>query len=52
VAALEEGRRSMAELLDAAWSDVPDSLRPMAAITLTAHLDKLAGEDRLPDGMR
>jgi glyoxylase-like metal-dependent hydrolase (beta-lactamase superfamily II) len=52
VAALEEGRRSTAELLDAAWSDVPESLRPIAAITLTAHLDKLAGEGRLPDGMR
>lgn len=51
VAALEEGRRSTAELLDAAWSDVPESLRSIAAITLTAHLDKLAGEDRLPDGV-
>lgn len=52
VAALEEGRSSTAELLDFAWSDVPDSLRPLAAITLTAHLDKLGGEGRLPDGMR
>jgi glyoxylase-like metal-dependent hydrolase (beta-lactamase superfamily II) len=52
VAALEEGRRSTKELLDAAWSDVPESLRPIAAITLTAHIDKLAGEGRLPNGMR
>jgi glyoxylase-like metal-dependent hydrolase (beta-lactamase superfamily II) len=52
VAALGEGRRSTAELLDAAWSDVPEALRPIAAMTLTAHLDKLAGEDRLPEGMR
>jgi glyoxylase-like metal-dependent hydrolase (beta-lactamase superfamily II) len=52
VAALAEGRRSTAELLDAAWSDVPESLRPIAAITLAAHLDKLAGEGRLPDGVR
>jgi glyoxylase-like metal-dependent hydrolase (beta-lactamase superfamily II) len=48
--ALAEGRRSTAELLDAVWSDVPEPLRPAAAITLTAHLDKLAGEGRLPDG--
>ncbi|HEY8303755.1 MAG TPA: MBL fold metallo-hydrolase [Solirubrobacteraceae bacterium] len=52
VAALAEGRRSTEELLDAAWSDVPEALRPMAAITLTAHLDKLAGEGRLPEGVR
>lgn len=52
VAALQEGRRSATELLDAAWSDVPRSLRPIAAITLTAHIDKLAGEGRLPQDMR
>jgi glyoxylase-like metal-dependent hydrolase (beta-lactamase superfamily II) len=52
VAALHEGRRSTTELLDAAWSDVPESLRPIAAITLTAHIDKLAGEGRLPDGVQ
>ncbi len=51
LAALAEGRRSTEELLDAAWSDVPEQLRPVAAITLTAHLDKLAGEGRLPDGV-
>jgi glyoxylase-like metal-dependent hydrolase (beta-lactamase superfamily II) len=52
VVALEEGRRSTTELLDAAWSDVPEPLRPIAAVTLTAHMDKLAGEGRLPKDMR
>src|SRR4051794_20027213 len=51
VEALDAGRRSVDDLLDAAWSDVPDGLRPAAAITLAAHLDKLAEEDRLPDGV-
>ena len=37
-----------AELLDAAWSDVPAELRPVAAVSLLAHLDKLAEEGRLP----
>ena len=48
VEALAEGRRSTEELLDAAWSDVPEQLRPLAAVTLAAHLDKLAEEGRLP----
>lgn len=48
VAALAEGRRSTDELLDGAWSDVPAALRPLAAVTLAAHLDKLAEEGRLP----
>ena len=48
VAAIAEGRRSTDELLDAAWSDVPAALRPLAAVTLAAHLDKLAEEERLP----
>jgi len=49
-AALAAGRRSTEELLDAAWSEVPQPLRPAAAVTLQAHLDKLAGEGRLPEG--
>ena len=49
VEALAEGRRGTAELLDRAWSDVPAVLRPAAAITLAAHLDKLAEEGRLPE---
>jgi glyoxylase-like metal-dependent hydrolase (beta-lactamase superfamily II) len=51
LAALAEGRRSTEELLDAAWSDVPEQLRPVAAATLVAHLDKLEEEGRLPDGV-
>jgi glyoxylase-like metal-dependent hydrolase (beta-lactamase superfamily II) len=46
--AIAEGARGTDELLDAAWSDVPLQLRPLAAITLAAHLDKLADEGRLP----
>lgn len=49
--ALAAGRRGTDELLDAAWSEVPAELRPAAAITLRAHLDKLAEEGRLPDGV-
>ncbi|HWX86970.1 MAG TPA: MBL fold metallo-hydrolase [Solirubrobacteraceae bacterium] len=48
VAAIAEGHRSTEDLLDAAWSDVPSQLRPLAAVTLTAHLDKLGDEGRLP----
>jgi glyoxylase-like metal-dependent hydrolase (beta-lactamase superfamily II) len=48
LAALAEGRRSIDELLDAAWSDVSAELRPVAAISLRAHLDKLEDEGRLP----
>ncbi len=48
VQALAEGRRSTDELLDAAWSDVPTALRPLAAVSLSAHLDKLSEEGRLP----
>lgn len=50
--ALEAGDRTVDELLDAAWSEVPDELRPAAALTLAAHLDKLADEGRLPDGVQ
>ena len=49
--ALADGRRSVDELLDAAWSDVPGELRFAAAITLAAHLDKLEEDGRLPDGV-
>jgi hypothetical protein len=51
VAALDAGRRGVEELLDAAWADVPATLRPAAAVTLAAHLDKLAEEGRLPEGV-
>lgn len=51
VAALGDGCRSTEELLDAAWSDVPERLRPLATVTLAAHLDKLQEEGGLPDGV-
>jgi glyoxylase-like metal-dependent hydrolase (beta-lactamase superfamily II) len=47
--ALEKGLMSVDELLDEVWDDVPAVLRPAAAVTLAAHLDKLADEGRLPD---
>ena len=51
VAALAEGRRTVDELLDEVWDDAPVVLRPAAAVTLAAHLDKLGDEGRLPDGV-
>jgi glyoxylase-like metal-dependent hydrolase (beta-lactamase superfamily II) len=51
VASLDAGARSVQQMLDAAWSDVPNRLRPAATVTLAAHLDKLADEGRLPDGV-
>jgi glyoxylase-like metal-dependent hydrolase (beta-lactamase superfamily II) len=51
VAALNSGKRTVAELLDEAWDDVPAGLRPAAAVTLAAHLDKLSDEGRLPAGV-
>jgi glyoxylase-like metal-dependent hydrolase (beta-lactamase superfamily II) len=49
VAALADGLRTSDELLDRVWSDAPAALRPAATVTLTAHLDKLDEEGRLPD---
>ena len=51
LAALADGARSIPEMLDAAWSEVPDLLRPAATVTLAAHLDKLDVEGRLPAGV-
>lgn len=51
LAALDAGARSIDELLDRAWADAPTILRPAATITLAAHLDKLADEGRLPEGV-
>jgi glyoxylase-like metal-dependent hydrolase (beta-lactamase superfamily II) len=48
VAALDAGLREREELLDEVWSDVPAALRPAAALTLEAHLEKLREEGRLP----
>jgi glyoxylase-like metal-dependent hydrolase (beta-lactamase superfamily II) len=52
LAALQAGARSVSDMLDAAWDDVPQLLRPAATVTLAAHLDKLADEGRLPDGVQ
>jgi glyoxylase-like metal-dependent hydrolase (beta-lactamase superfamily II) len=51
VEALEDGLRTRDELLDRAWSDAPAALRPAAALSMQAHLEKLAEEDRLPEGV-
>ena len=50
-AALDDGLRSVDGLLDRVWGEVPPPLRLAAAVTLEAHLDKLAGEGRLPAGV-
>jgi glyoxylase-like metal-dependent hydrolase (beta-lactamase superfamily II) len=49
--ALADGARTTDELLDRVWDDAPAALRPAAAVTLAAHLDKLAEERRLPEGV-
>ena len=51
IAALDGGKRTVSELLNDVWDDAPAGLRPAAAITLAAHLDKLHEEDRLPEGV-
>jgi glyoxylase-like metal-dependent hydrolase (beta-lactamase superfamily II) len=52
--AIEGGAASRDEVLDRAWSDVDldavPYLRMAAGLTLDAHLEKLAAEDRLPEG--
>jgi glyoxylase-like metal-dependent hydrolase (beta-lactamase superfamily II) len=49
--ALDAGLRGRDELLDAAWSDAPRELRDFAALSLASHLEKLAEEGRLPEGV-
>jgi glyoxylase-like metal-dependent hydrolase (beta-lactamase superfamily II) len=51
LAALEEGERSRAQLLAIVWDDIPMELLPMAAMAMEAHLEKLEGEGRLPEGL-
>jgi glyoxylase-like metal-dependent hydrolase (beta-lactamase superfamily II) len=46
--ALGRGERSRGGLLAEAWSDVPEQMRPAAALVMEAHLQKLAAEGRLP----
>jgi glyoxylase-like metal-dependent hydrolase (beta-lactamase superfamily II) len=49
---LARGRRTVTQLLDDVWDDVAPALRPAATVTLAAHLDKLADEGRLPEGVQ
>lgn len=51
LAALAAGARSEDELIDRAWADAPQELRPATALTLRAHLEKLALEGRLPEDL-
>jgi glyoxylase-like metal-dependent hydrolase (beta-lactamase superfamily II) len=51
IEALDGGLRGVDELLDRVWDDAPPVLRPAAAVTLAAHLDKLGEEGRLPEGV-
>lgn len=50
--ALGKGLRTERDLLDTVWPDVSESMRPLASVTLAAHLDKLDDEQVLPDGVQ
>jgi glyoxylase-like metal-dependent hydrolase (beta-lactamase superfamily II) len=52
LAALDDGLRTIDELLNRAWADAPASLRLAATATLMAHLGKLDEEGRLPAGVQ
>jgi glyoxylase-like metal-dependent hydrolase (beta-lactamase superfamily II) len=52
IVALEEGLRTVPELLDAVWPEVPELLRGAATATLAAHLDKLEHDHVLPRGVQ
>jgi glyoxylase-like metal-dependent hydrolase (beta-lactamase superfamily II) len=52
ILALNDGLRSVPDLLDAVWGDVPEDLRAAATATLAAHLDKLEDDQVLPRGVQ
>lgn len=52
ILALGEGLRTVPELLDAVWPEVPETLRGAATATLAAHLDKLEDDQVLPRGVQ
>jgi glyoxylase-like metal-dependent hydrolase (beta-lactamase superfamily II) len=52
IVALNDGLRSIPDLLDAVWGEVPQELRPAATATLAAHLDKLEADEVLPRGVQ
>lgn len=45
--AIGEGERSRTALLARVWSDVPEELRPAAALVMEAHVEKLTAEGRI-----
>lgn len=47
VEAIERGERSRTTLLAEVWSDVPEELRPAAALVMEAHIEKLVSEGRI-----
>jgi glyoxylase-like metal-dependent hydrolase (beta-lactamase superfamily II) len=51
LAELDQGERSRSRLLGRVWDDVPEGLRPAAAVVMEAHLHKLDAEGRLPPGI-
>jgi glyoxylase-like metal-dependent hydrolase (beta-lactamase superfamily II) len=51
IEALDAGLRTQDELIDSAWSDAPAELRYFAGLSLASHLEKLAQEGRLPEGV-
>jgi glyoxylase-like metal-dependent hydrolase (beta-lactamase superfamily II) len=51
LAALDRGERSREALLAEVWDDVPAEVRPVAALVMEAHLQKLEAEGRLPAGL-
>lgn len=44
IEAIEAGERSRARLLATVWDDVPEELRPAAALAMQAHVEKLEAE--------
>jgi glyoxylase-like metal-dependent hydrolase (beta-lactamase superfamily II) len=52
IIALNEGLRTVPDLLAAVWPEVPEELRPAATATLAAHLDKLEDDQVLPRGVQ
>jgi glyoxylase-like metal-dependent hydrolase (beta-lactamase superfamily II) len=52
ILALNEGLRTIPDLLAAVWPEVPEDLREAATATLAAHLDKLDDEQILPRGVQ
>lgn len=46
LAALREGKRLVADIVTAIYTDVPEFLHPAAAMSVQAHLKKLAAEGR------